>query len=253
MSKFKGLEGKVGIVTGGGAGIGEQSSLLLAENGVKVVVADLNEESGRLVAQKIKDSGGEAEFIKTDVTDEKQVDDMVDFAVDTFGGLDLAHNNAGIAQQPLPFHEVDLNVWEKQVAINQRSVMLCLRSELRYMSGNGGGAIVNASSLSGLLASPGTGPYSMVKHAVNGLTRVAAVDYGKQNIRVNAVAPGVVPTGFYTGTPPEQVREWAAHMTMGRSAEPEEIAQAVAFLLSDAASYINGVVLPVDGGSHIEL
>lgn len=251
-NRFDGLDNKVALITGGGSGIGAETATLLAQNRAKVVIADLSEENGQSIVEQITGDGGQAAFVRTDVSDQDQVEAMVQFAVDTFGGLDLAHNNAGITHGAHLLHEFDMDTWEKQIAINLRSVLYGLRAQLRYMSENGGGVIVNGSSLSGLVAAPSTAPYTMVKHAVNGLTKSAAIDYGKQNIRVNAVAPGTVQTPFYTGLDPKAFDEWAANMTMGRVAQPAEIAQVVAFLLSDAASYINGQIVPVDGGTSSE-
>lgn len=243
------FEGKVALVTGGGSGIGKATAKLLASRGASVVVVDLAEENGRAVVDEIVGANGKAAFIRTDVTDEQQVQAMVQFAVDTFGGLDLAHNNAGISQQPTLLHETSVDLWDKVISVNLRSVFLCLKAEITYMLDNGGGAIVNTSSMAAELGSEGGDAYTTSKHAVNGLTKNAAIDYAKRGIRINAVAPGVIETPIMAALDPAQVKAYGDSMLMGRLGQPEEIAEAVAFLLSDGASYINGATISVDGGS----
>lgn len=242
------FSGKVALVTGGGSGIGEKSSKTLAALGAKVVVADIAEENGKRVVAEIKDLRGEATFVKTDVTNADQVDALIRAAVDTYGGLDYAHNNAGIVHAPADLHELDLSLWDRVYAINVQSMIFCLRAELAYMVENGGGSIVNGGSGAGLAAPPQLAAYTMSKHAVSGLTRAAAVDYARKGIRINAVAPGTVETPMTAGMSDEQRDELNALMPMGRMAQPQEVADAVVYLLSAESSSVNGVVLPVDGG-----
>lgn len=243
------FEGKVALVTGAAGGIGAAVASTLAERGAKVVCADFNEGAGRSVVEEITAAGGTAAFKQVDVTDEAQIADLVAFAMEKFGGLHLAHNNAGILHQARNFHELPMDQWDKTMNINARAVALCMRAEARHMLENGGGAIVNTASGAGIGAAPDLSAYVASKHAVVGLTRSGAVEYVKKGIRVNAVAPGTVDTGMVAGMTPEQRTELNALIPMGRMATPQEVANAVVFLLSDGASYINGVTLSVDGGA----
>lgn len=243
------LTGKVALVTGGGSGIGAASAQALAREGAHVVVADFNPAAGESVVELIHGLGGEAAFVRTDVTDPADVQGMIDFAVQRFGRLDLAHNNAGVVHAPRRFHELEIEEWDRVLNINARSVVLCLQAELRHMLAHGGGAIVNTASGAGIAAAPMLSAYVTSKHAVVGLTRSAAIEYARDGIRVNAVAPGTVETAMTAGMTPEQRDELNALMPLGRMARPAEVAEVVAFLLSDRASYVNGAIYTIDGGS----
>lgn len=239
---------KVAIVTGGGSGIGEAVARRLGVLGVRVVVADIAVEAGERVVREIRRGGGEAMFRRTDVTDPVDVDGLVGFAVDTYGGLDFAHNNAGINHGPVRLHEMPLDDFDRVYAVNVRSVALCLRAELAYMVDHGGGSIVNTASGSGVTATPMQPAYSMSKHAVVGLTRSVGVDYAPLGVRVNAIAPGLVETPM-TAPIGDDVRSVILATTpMGRMASAGEIAEAVVYLLSDESSYVTGAVLSIDGG-----
>jgi NAD(P)-dependent dehydrogenase (short-subunit alcohol dehydrogenase family) len=245
------FSGKVAVVTGGGSGIGRATALAFATAGASVVVADMNADALDDTVRTIKDSGGEAVAAVTNVTRADEVERMVAAAVDTYGGLDVAFNNAGIEAKPLPVAEISEEEWDRVQAVNTKGVWLSMKYEIPAMLARGGGAIVNASSILGLYGSSNGSLYSSTKHAVAGLTRSAALDYATQGIRVNATSPGMIETPMMERTavnmsvPPEAFQ--AMH-PLGRTGRAPEIADAVLWLCSDAASFVTGVVLPVDGG-----
>lgn len=245
------LTGKVAIVTGGSAGIGRAAALALAAEGAAVVVADVDVERGESVAAEIRDTGGQATFVRTDVTDDAAVEAMVRTAVEEYGGLDVAFNNAGIEGTPAPTHECSPENWQRTLAVNLTGVWSCMRHEIPRMLERGGGSIVNCSSIAGLVGFASSPAYVASKHAVVGLTRTAALDLATDGIRVNAVCPGVVDTEMITRfTHGEQEAESAlvAMEPMGRMGRPEEIADAVVWLCSDRSSFTTGQAIAVDGG-----
>jgi NAD(P)-dependent dehydrogenase (short-subunit alcohol dehydrogenase family) len=246
------FQGKVALVTGAGMGLGQAAAIAFAKEGAKVVVADIDAANGQKTVDMIKKTGGEAIFVKTDVSRAKEVEAMVKKTVDTYGRLDCAHNNVGIEELPKPLIEGTEEQWDRIVAVDLKSVWLCLKYEVTYMVKHGGGAIVNSSSIAGLAGAPGQPMYSACKHGVNGLTRTVALDYAKAGIRVNAVCPaGMRGTGFY-GRMAEYMPELpgmvAKLVPLGRDSAPEEVAEAVIWLCSDKASYVTGCIMPVDGG-----
>ncbi|MWB97566.1 SDR family NAD(P)-dependent oxidoreductase [Agromyces seonyuensis] len=243
------FEGKAGLVTGAGSGIGRATALLLAARGAKVVIADIADEPGLETVRLIETAGGTAAFQHTDITDEASVAALVDSVARRYGSLDFAHNNAagGIAQHELADYDSDLNAWALKLYLE--GPYFCLKHELRYMKEHGGGSIVNTASLAGLFPSPLTGPYTAAKHGIVGYTKSAALEYGRYGIRVNAVCPGVVRTGLTKDLPEAYIGPVTAGQVLKRLAEPEEIAEPVVFLLSDAASFMTGAIVPVDGGA----
>lgn len=242
------LENKVALVTGAGSGIGEAIAKRLAAEGASVTIADVADEGGQRVAKEITESGGVADFFHADIASPTGAQELVDHVVATYGRLDLAANNAGLAETPGRMHELDPSEWNRVIGVDLTGTWLCMRAELAHFVTAGGGSIVNTASGAGLKATPGLTAYSAAKHGVVGLTRTGAIDYIKDNIRINAVAPGTIRTPAMERAGEVQMAEWAALMPSGRMGNPAEIAAGVAWLLSDQASYITGTVLEIDGG-----
>jgi NAD(P)-dependent dehydrogenase (short-subunit alcohol dehydrogenase family) len=248
---MKVLENKVALVTGGTSGIGKTTAIALGVAGAKVVFSGRREAEGEDVANSMRKSGAECLFVRSDVSVEADIQALIQQTVATYGRLDCAFNNAGIASPAKPLHEHSLEDFDDLMAVNVRGLFLCMKYELQQMITQGSGVIVNNSSTSGLFAFAGTSPYVASKHAVMGLTRAAALDYAKQGIRINAVNPGLTGTeglDRFTNKDPALEQQLASIVPMGRIAQPEEIAAAVVFLCSDAASYMTGQSLVLDGG-----
>lgn len=246
------LAGKSILITGGGAGIGRATAQVCAAHGARVLVTDLDPTAAADAAEDIRNAGGEAHALQVDVRDAAQIDHMIQTAVATFGALDGAFNNAGVSGPPgKPLADCDEDEWDRLMEVNLKGVWLCMRAEIRHMVQHGGGSIVNASSIVGLIGSRLLGLYAASKHGVLGLTRSAALQYGNAGIRVNAICPSWVDTAIFhdaTAASPQLPATIAATSPVGRLALPSEVGEAVAWLLSDGASYINGAPLPVDGG-----
>jgi NAD(P)-dependent dehydrogenase (short-subunit alcohol dehydrogenase family) len=245
------LTGKIAIVTGASAGIGRAAAGALAAEGAAVVLADRDRERGEAVAQEIRDKGGTALFVETDVSDDAQVAAMVARTVHEFGGLDLAFNNAGIEGVPAPTHKCTPDNWQRTLAVNLTGVWSCMRHEIPAMLARGDGAIVNCASVAGLVGFATSPAYVASKHGVVGLTKTAALEYAEQGIRVNAVCPGVIDTDMvarFTGREPEAEAAMNAMEPVGRMGRPEEIADAVVWLCSRRASFVTGQAVAVDGG-----
>lgn len=246
------LSGKVGLVTGAGSGIGRATALLMAQRGANVVVADMADDHGAETVKMIEAAGGTAAFVHADVTDPAQVDAMVRFAVDTYGALHLAVNNAGIGGPAGLMGEYPVDGWDKVISINLTGVFLCMRAELPAMVAAGGGSIVNISSILGFVGFAQSCAYVAAKHGVIGLTQNAALEYATQNVRVNSIHPGFIDTPLMAAGGIEKGTEtWdfiASKHAMNRFGRAEEIAAPVVWLLSDEASFVTGSQYVVDGG-----
>jgi NAD(P)-dependent dehydrogenase (short-subunit alcohol dehydrogenase family) len=246
------LKNKVVIVTGAGAGIGRASASAFAQAGAKVVVVDKVETEGKETVQMIKDNGGEAVFIKADVSRDIEVAAMVDKAVQIYGEIDCAHNNAGISGDIAPTAQCSEENWDRTIDINLKGIWLCMKYEIQSMLRHGGGVIVNTASAVGLVGSAiGRPAYVASKHGVVGLTKAAALEYAKENIRVNAVCPGIIRTKMVQTDIDRDHELEAVYMAkepIGRIGTPEEVAEAAVWLCSDASSFITGHALAVDGG-----
>jgi NAD(P)-dependent dehydrogenase (short-subunit alcohol dehydrogenase family) len=244
------MQGKIALVTGGGSGIGHAASLAFARAGARVVVADVVAEGGNRTVELIKDTGGDAVFVQTDVTAARQVEALVKAAVDKYGGLDCAYNNAGIEGSASGLVDCTEQDWQRVIAVNLTGVWLSMKYEIPAMIKRGGGAIVNTSSVMGLVGAASIPAYIASKHGVAGLTKEAALEFAKSNIRVNAVCPGAIRTPMIERTMAWGMTEkdLVAPQAIARFGRPEEIAAAVVWLCSDAASFVTGVTMPVDGG-----
>ena len=245
------LDGKIALVTGGSSGIGRASALAFAREGAKVVVADVTAEGGQETVRLIKEAGGEARFLKVDVARAAEVETLITQTVAAYGRLDCAYNNAGIEGAFVSTTEYPEADWDRVLAINLKGVWLCMKYEIAQMLQQGGGAIVNTASGAGLVGVAGLSAYVASKHGVVGLTKTAALEYAKAGIRVNAVCPGVIQTPMVarlTSQRPEMAEALVAAEPMGRTGKPEEIAEAVVWLCSEAASFVTGHAMSVDGG-----
>ncbi len=245
------LDGKVALITGAGSGIGRASALAFAREGAKVAVADIVVEGGEETVRMVKEAGGEAFFIKVDVSNAAEVEAMVNTVVDTYGRIDCAYNNAGIEGRLASTDEYPEDVFDKVIDINLTGVWLCMKYELPHMLKQGGGAIVNTASGAGLIGVAGMSAYVASKHGVVGLTKTAALEYAKSGIRVNSVCPGLIQTPMVeriTADQPQLGEALVAAEPVGRTGKPEEIAESVVWLSSDAASFVTGHAMSVDGG-----
>ncbi len=245
------IEGKVAVITGGGSGIGRATALLFGREGAKLVVADYDPEGGERTVKTIAEAGGTAVFHAADVSNPQAVDALMHKVVETYGQLDCAFNNAGIEGHTALTPDCSIENWNRVIAINLTGVFLCMKYEIALMLKHGGGSIVNTSSGAGLVGLPGGPAYVASKHGVAGLTKTAALEFARKGIRVNAVCPGFIHTPMVErildkgGLSEEQI--FAAE-PMHRMGKPEEIAEAVLWLCSDASSFVTGLPMPVDGG-----
>jgi NAD(P)-dependent dehydrogenase (short-subunit alcohol dehydrogenase family) len=249
------FKGKVVLVTGGGSGIGRATILLFAKKGAKCVIANISDEGGKETVRMIKEAGGEAIFVKADVTKAADVEALINKAVETYGRLDCAHNNAGGGNILSPIADMTEELWDYYINLNLKNPWLCMKYEIPQMIKQGGGVIVNTASGAATHATPAFGAYCAAKAGLVQLTRVAALEYGKAGIRINTVSPG------FTNTPaterliagfPKAIREMMNQRILstpiGRLGRQEELAEAVVWLCSDAASFVTGSNMVVDGG-----
>ncbi len=251
------FKGKVVLITGGATGIGRAAALAFAREGAAVVIGDTSELAAETV-RLIEREAGRALFQPADVASPEQVDSLVESAVKRFGGLNAAFNNAGILPSTQPLHEVRASDFDRVLAVNLRGVFNAMHAEIAYMLDHGGGAIVNTASVAGVVADPGMSPYVASKHGVVGLTKAAAIEYGRRGIRINAIAPGLVRTPMterWLADPGFRQSFFAAGpfapSPLGRAAEPEEMAGTVLHLCSDAATFTIGQIAVVDGGQTV--
>jgi NAD(P)-dependent dehydrogenase (short-subunit alcohol dehydrogenase family) len=245
------FESKVALVTGGSSGIGRTSALAFAREGAKVVVADVNVEGGLETVQMIKRGGGEAIFVRTDVSKAVDAERMVSEAVETYNRLDCAYNNAGYEGLLAPIAEYTEEDWDRVMNINLKGVWLCMKYEVTCMLQHGGGAIVNTASVAGLVGFARTAVYAASKVGVVGLTKSAALSYAGRGIRINAVCPGFIDTPMLDrllGNDPQRIAQRIADTPVGRLGTPKDIAEAVIWLCSDSASFVTGHALVADGG-----
>jgi NAD(P)-dependent dehydrogenase (short-subunit alcohol dehydrogenase family) len=245
------VEGKVVLVTGAASGIGRASALVFAREGAKVVACDIDEKGGDETLGLVREAGGEGEFLRTDVAREEQVEALVAYAVERFGRLDCAHNNAGITGAVGAVHQIDLAGWERTLTVNLTSVFLCMKHEIRVMLEQGGGAVVNTASGAGFVPTPTLSPYCASKHGILGLTKTAAVENARTGIRVNAVCPGSIDTPMLRAymKDPQIEKLIRAGQPGGRLGDPAEIAEAAVWLCSDRASFVSGESMLVDGAA----
>lgn len=252
---MNGIDGSTAIVTGGSTGIGRSAAERFAEEGARVVVADVNAEGGKRTVERITDGGGEATFVEADVSDPDDAEATVDAAVETYGGLDFAFNNAGIEGERDPAADQSLENWERVVGVNLKGVFLGMKYQIPTMLEGGGGAIVNTSSIAGVVGFGELMPYVASKHGVVGMTKTAAIEYSGEGVRVNAICPGVIDTPMVERTKaesPETIEGVEAATPIGRIGRPEEIGDAAVWLCSDDASFVTGESLVVDGGYVIQ-
>ena len=245
------LTNKVTLITGAGAGIGRAAALAFAQAGARLALVDVNEEAGATTATLIREAGGEAIFVRADVRQAAEVARMVQATVAHFGRLDCAFNNAGIEGPPTRTADTPEADFDQIIAVNLKGVWLCMKYEIQQMLAQGGGVIVNTASVAGLVGAHSMPAYAASKHGVIGLTKTAAVEYARKNIRVNAVCPAVIRTAMVEralDVMPQLAEGMIAANPSRRLGEPAEVAAAVLWLCSDAASFVTGAALTIDGG-----
>ena len=245
------MAGRVALVTGASAGIGRATALAFARQGARVVVSDVDDSGGEETVRMIREEGGEGMYVRTDVSRADEVEALIRRVVEEYGRLDFAFNNAGIEGRSDSTVDCSEENWDRVIDINLKGAWLCMKHEIAQMLGQGGGAIVNCSSIAGLIGFTGIPAYTASKHGLLGLTKTAALEYATQGVRINAVCPGVIRTAMierFTGGSKDAEAELVSGEPMGRMGTPEEIASAVLWLCSDGAGFVTGHSLAVDGG-----
>ena len=243
--------GKVALITGGSSGMGQSAAIAFAREGANIVVADTNIQGGEETVQHIKDTGASALFVPTDVSRSTSVEALINATITTYGQLDYAFNNAGINIEHGPLTDCTEAEWDRIISINLKGIWLCMKYEIPHMLKLGSGAIVNTASVVGLTGGHNFPAYVASKHGIIGLTKATALDYGPHGIRVNAVCPGTIYTPMYerrVGNNPETTARIISEIPLRRLGQPQDIAEAVIWLCSNASSYITGQTLVIDGG-----
>ena len=243
------MQGKTAIITGGGSGFGRETAIKLAQRGANISVVDVSKEQGEETVKLCKQLGTNAIFIEADVSKVEDVKRYVSQTVEHFGQIDLFFNNAGISGSGVRTLDCSEEEFDAIVNVNLKGAFYGLKYVVNEMLKTGGGSIVNTASLGGIVGMPTLGPYSATKHGIVGLTKTIAGEYGRDNIRINAIAPGTNETPMVKAFPPEAIKAMGEAVPMGRLGQPHEVGNVVAFLLSDEASYIHGAVISIDGGS----
>lgn len=241
---------KTVIVTGAASGIGKACAELFADYGANVVLSDLESSAGEEVAARFRDEGAEAMFVGCDVSNPEQIQGLVDSAVETFGALDVAVNNAGVRGDMMPLAEIELEHWQQIIDVNLTGVFTGMKAQIQAMLDSGGGSIVNVASVAGQVGFPDVAAYTASKHGVVGLTRTAALEYSSQGIQINCIGPAVIETPMVedmTGDEESREQLLGAH-PIGRFGTPREVAELIAFLGGDEAGFITGSFIPIDGG-----
>ena len=248
MASSKRFEGKTAFITGAASGIGRASAVAFAAEGARVVLTDRGEAALQETAEHVKKTGGEVLAITCDVSKPEQVEATVALAVKTFGRIDCAFNNAGVENKPAPLHEIELEDWDRILDINLRGTFIGMKHEIAQMLRQGGGVVVNTSSGAGIRGVAGGASYAASKHAMIGMTKSAALDYAKQNIRVNCVLPGNIATPMMDRFTDGDIQKAIDLEPVGRLGKPEEIAEAVLWMCSDLGGFVTGASIVVDGG-----
>jgi NAD(P)-dependent dehydrogenase (short-subunit alcohol dehydrogenase family) len=248
MSNAKRFEGKTAFITGAASGIGRATAVAFAVEGARVVVTDRVEAALRETGESVKEIGGEVLAIACDVSKPEEIEAAVARAVNTFGRIDCAFNNAGVENKATPLHEIELEEWDRILGINLRGTFVCMKHEIAQMLRQGGGVVVNTSSGAGIRGVAGGASYAASKHAMIGMTKSAALDYAKRNIRVNCILPGNIATPMMDRFTDGDIQKAIDLEPVGRLGKPEEIAEAVLWMCSDLGGFVTGASVVVDGG-----